>query len=370
MGALEDRGAAARIVDVNFFGSVTPLPAVIEWLAMTLAVGAGVAWVVERLEDTGRTLLLSAAALAAVALLGEGALRLRAAVAPHTQGFPTSTSQQWTRRYVELNGEGFRDVEHPKSIPSGERRLLVVGDSFAFGSGVNAVDDRLGEQLARLLSERLGEPWHSMSAALGDSDTLDEIEYLERMRPYERDAVLLVYVFNDAEYLVPEMSRTVLTEHPSGIFARIHPARVLFLNSYLFQEIFVRARMLSYSLSDEPTPAKSAYTDNAILDRHLDDLVRFVELASRGGVPVWIVPFDVAGGDGGRGEAHYKRFRERALERGLPVLSLAETFKGHDRSALRVSGLDGHPNRLANRLAAETLVVPIAGALAPAAAGD
>jgi hypothetical protein len=367
--AIENRDAAARVLNLNAFGSVAPLPAIAEWCAMALTAAILIGWLAGRLGETGRNLLLSATALVLVALAGEGALRLRAAVAPQTQGFPTYTSQQWRRRFVALNTEGFRDTEHPKSVPEGERRLLVVGDSFAFGSGVEDIDDRLGEQLARMLTQRLREPWHSVSAALGDSDTLDEIGFLEQMNPYERDAVLLLYVFNDVDYLAPVAARTVLTEHQSGIVGRLHPMRLLFLNSYLFQEVFVRGRMATYQMSDELSPSEKGYANEALVDRHFDDLERFVELASSEGVPVWIAPFDVKASDGGRFAARYEHFRERALARGLPVLNLGRTFDGYDRALLRVNRLDGHPNALANRLAAEDLVVPIASALASGATG-
>lgn len=364
LSALDDPETAARILDANVLGSVAPLAALGEWLALCLGLVAAGVWVAPRLGETGRKVLASVGALLVVVVLGEGVLRLRAAVAPQTQGFPTYTSEQWARRYVTLNDEGFRDDSHPKRSPEGERRLLVVGDSYAFGAGVNDPEDRLGEQLAGLLSDRLGERWQSLSAAIPDSDTLDETGYLRRMEPYERDAVLLVYVFNDIDYLAPVTSRTVLTEHQTGLLGRLHPARLAFLNSYLFQELFVRWRLATYALSDEPTPSERAYADDAILDRHLDDLERFVELAARGNVPVWIAPLDVAASDGGRFAARYERFVRRATARGLPILSLADAFDGEDRADLRVNRLDGHPNARANRLAAARLIGPMVEALA------
>ena len=217
--------------------------------------------------------------------------------------------------------------------------------------------------LAVVLSERLGEPWRSISAALGDSHTLDEIGYLQQMKSYERDAVLLLYVFNDVDYLAPVTPRTVLTERPSGVLDRLHPARLAFLNSYLFQELYVWWRLASYALTDELSPSELAYADDVILNRHLDDLAHFVELASEGGVPVWIAPFDVATSGGGRFAARYARFVARATERELPVLSLERAFDGEEGADLRINRLDGHPNARANELAALRLAVPMASAL-------
>jgi hypothetical protein len=126
--------------------------------------------------------------------------------------------------------------------------------------------------------------------------------------------------------------------------------------------------MASYALNHQVIPSKSPYSDDALLARHLDDLVRFVELASKDGIPVWIAPIDIASGE--QFAARYARFEERALARGLPVLSLAETFEGRDRRELRVNRLDGHPSGLANRLAAEALAKQIVDALASGEAND
>lgn len=141
--ALERPASAARILEGNLLGSVLPLAAFAEWVAMTLGLTAAALWAADRLGETGRKLLLSAAVFGLIALLGEGALRLRAALAPRTHGFPTHTEMQWKRRFVRENSLGFRDVEHPFSAPRGTRRLLVVGDSVAFGSGLDRVEDSL-----------------------------------------------------------------------------------------------------------------------------------------------------------------------------------------------------------------------------------
>ena len=119
-------------------------------------------------------------------------------------------------------------------------------------------------------------------------------------------------------------------------------------------------RLVSYALADDLTPSQSAYDDAPVIDRHLGDLARFVDRASRGGVPVWIVPFDLNAGLEGPPGARYRRFVTAAEERGLPVLSLEGAFEGEDRMALWVNRLDAHPNARAHGLAAEWLAPAIA----------
>ena len=361
---LDNRDAAARILDANVFGSVVPLAAIGDWIAIGLAAAAAIAWCAPRLHERGRRVLLSVSAISLVVVAGEGVLRIRAALAPQIQGFPTYTSQQWARRHVELNSLGFRDRDHPLSAPAGLRRLLVVGDSYAFGSGIVRIEDRFGEQLASMLSKRLDVTWTSMTGALGHSHTLDELAYLERMQQHDHHAVLLLYVFNDIDYLAPVTPRSVVTEQPSSVLGRLHPARVLFLNLYLFQEIYVRTRMIGYALSNQPGPPVGVYANSELVQRHLLDLERFVELASRGDTPVWIVPFDIQARDGGRFNARYRRFTAAARLRGLPILALDRVFDGEDPQALIVNHLDRHPNELAHRMASERVADELAPILA------
>ena len=69
-------------------------------------------------RELGRKILLSASVVAIIGLIGEGGLRLRAFVAPQTQGFPTHTATQWERSKVSKNSLGFRDIEHTPTAPA------------------------------------------------------------------------------------------------------------------------------------------------------------------------------------------------------------------------------------------------------------
>ena len=53
------------------------------------------------------------------------------------------------RTHVRLNRQGFRDIDHALKADPGVRRLLVVGDSIAFGWGVPDPKDRFGVWIGR-----------------------------------------------------------------------------------------------------------------------------------------------------------------------------------------------------------------------------
>jgi hypothetical protein len=346
-------GDAGRFVDLNLVGSMAPVAASLEWMALIALFLATVSFLWPRAQGTWKNTLLSAVAVGAVLLLAEGVMRARAILFPTTQNYPTYSTQLWHRRYVELNGLGYRDTDHALEGRPATRRILFVGDSHAFGVGIERVEERLGEQVARELASLTSQQWDVIHASKPDSHTLDEIEFLRDGLRFEPDAVVLVYVFNDMDYLLPVTARGVLSRPPRTILDRFHPARIAFKNSYLYQEIHVRTRNLSWSVADEDGP----YADAALLVRHLADLTRFVTIARSSGAAVGIVPYQPGAS---RLEAsYYDRFIQGAARVGLPIWEVETTFGNRSPTELTVNRLDPHPNPLANRLAAGAVAVRV-----------
>jgi len=354
--------SAASIIDLNLFGSPTPVAALLQWASLLALFVAVAVHAYPRVNEHWVNPALSVAAAATALLLGEGLARVRAMSAPITMGFPTCSSLLWARRYVRLNHLGFRDREQVADPPRGTHRLLVIGDSFAFGVGITRIDDRFGEQLGALLAQVTGEHWETMNASRPDSHTLDEIGMLESVRHFRADVVVLIYVFNDINYLHPMTERTVLVGTPTNPLQRLQPARVLFKNSYLFQELYVRLRHHSRSLQGQRL-ATEAYSDSAAVRAHLSDLARFVAEAERAGALVGIVPFDQTVAEEASSRERDGRFTAQALASGLPVWRVDQAFAGLRLAQLRVNSLDGHPNELANRLAAEAVLPQLITAL-------
>ena len=76
---------------------------------------------------------------------------------------------------IQVNSLGLRDPERPRDKPAGVRRILLLGDSMAFGTGV-AVGERCGD----VLDERLGPGVEVFNAAVGGWGTDQEFLYLCR----------------------------------------------------------------------------------------------------------------------------------------------------------------------------------------------
>src|SRR5437667_261926 len=243
------------------------------------------------------------------------------------------------------------DVEHvPQPVP-GRRRLLVVGDSYAFGWGVPRIEDRFGEQLAARLAGG-GTPWESINVSEPDKHTLDEFDFLRRGLRYRPDLVVLVYVFNDMDYLVGITPRPMLAEAPKGIAGRLNPVRLLFTNSYLFQEMYAHVHAMALRRSSQVLSPFRVYDDSGLVARHLADLARFVAIGESAGAATAIVPIEIATSVDTATLRRYEQFVTGARAVGLPLVSIAHAFDGYSTSSITVGELDGHPNARGHHIAA------------------
>src|SRR5262249_51565931 len=117
----------------------------------------------EPLAYDGRVSLLKrrgeiALALASLVMglgLAEAGARMLGAGSPRASGYaPVNTRR---RGMSPTNARGYRDNEHPTAKPAGVRRLLSLGDSFAWGAGVE-FEDAYPQRLPRGLSPRPARP--------------------------------------------------------------------------------------------------------------------------------------------------------------------------------------------------------------------
>jgi len=360
--SLDDPMNASRIFDGDIFGSIVPVAILLNWIVLclfVLVIATFLAKVPGWLQNFGS----AAVSLALAALLGEAWVRGVAWFAPVPQAFPTSVQVSWFYKYARLNSLGFRDREHNLVADSGVRRLLLLGDSYAYGVGVNDAQSRFADLLQAKLERETSSQWELINASFPDRHTLQELEILRCTLPYNADLVVLLYVFNDIDYLRTVVSRPALAGAPSGIAERLSPLRLAFMNSYLFQEIYVRVRAKKRYFA--PEVKDDPYNDAELLGRHIGDLTQFANTARSHGAAMVVVPFDIAVQADSVFQYRYSSFIQAARAARLPVLSLEKAFSGNPFNTLTVSSLDGHPNALANKLASDAVAAAIA-ALVPA----
>lgn len=94
---------------------------------------------------------------------------------------------------LTINSKGLRDSEHAFAKPPGVKRVLVLGDSFAWGYGV-ADDEIFTSALEGLLQQREDSKWEVINTGVSGWSTDQQYLFLrEEGLKYEPDIVLLAF---------------------------------------------------------------------------------------------------------------------------------------------------------------------------------
>jgi hypothetical protein len=315
-------------------------------------------------------ILLLAATVIVVLLVGEVAVRLLAADRPRPTGYaPVNTNRRAMR---PQNSLGYRDLERTVAKPEGTRRVVSLGDSFAWGASVE-FEDAYPQRLERALTRRRREPWQVVNLARPGMNTVDEEGQLRTEGlAYGPDVCLLGFVLNDSEDERAAEARRAAdwaegrSRRPTLIG---HSALWTMIRTRLWATAENRRRVSGY---------RSMYADDApgwIAARRA--LKQMGALCRERGVPLVVAIFPLFGNPLDERypfvEVHAK-VAQAAAEAGAKVVDLLPAYRGLRWDVLVVDGVDDeHPNEIAHRIAASTIlhalddVVPwTGGARAPA----
>jgi hypothetical protein len=292
--------------------------------------------------------------MATMALLAEGVLRARP---DRGRGYAPVGPR---RTYALKNSRGYRDLERAVPKPAGLRRVVALGDSFAWGAGVE-FDDAYPQRLERALGRQGDGRWEVVNLALPGMRTVDEAATLTREGlAYRPDLVLLGYVLNDSEGKDASEARRAAewTEGGGG------PPPSAWDRSALVG--FVRGRLWATSQNRRRQAAyRDLYADDAPGWRAARQALLDIGAACQGeGIPLVVAIFPLFGNPMDErypfAELH-ARVGEAARAAGARVVDLLPAYRGLRWDLLVVDGAaDEHPNELAHRIAADTLLPVLA----------
>ena len=298
-------------------------------------------------------LLLLLGSVAFFLLVAEAAVRVLQADQPPPTGYaPVNTNRRFMR---PKNAKGYRDLDRTVVKPPEVRRVVSLGDSFAWGASVE-FEDAYPQRLERGLRRRRREPWQVVNLALPGMNTVDEAAQLETEgMAYGPDVVLLGFVLNDSEDATAAEARRAADwaeprEKPRGLLDRSALFRMV--GTRLWATAENRRRISGY---------KSMYADDApgwiaarAALRHMGGLAR------ERGVPFVVVIFPLFGNPLDErypfAEIHAK-VAPAAAEAGAKVVDLLPAYRGLRWELLVVDGVnDEHPNEIAHRIAANVIL--------------
>lgn len=98
---------------------------------------------------------------------------------------------------LDTNSLGCRGHEWPKEKPSGTWRIVLIGDSIAFGFGVEFADT-VGELLAKMVTDQTNVPCEVLNFGVPGYNSVQELAVLETQAlDFRPDLVLVMVSSND-----------------------------------------------------------------------------------------------------------------------------------------------------------------------------
>src|SRR5262249_54876483 len=120
-------------------------------------------------------ILLVILGTAGALLVGEAAARLAGVADPMATGYaPVKTKG---RGREPTNAREYRDLERTLAKPAGTHRIVALGDSIAWGFGVE-FEDAYPQRVERSLTRHRGEHWEVVNLARPGMNSVEEAEQL------------------------------------------------------------------------------------------------------------------------------------------------------------------------------------------------
>ncbi len=304
-----------------------------------------------------RKLLTGLALSAGSLLLTFGVLELAARRSRFADPQPRSTKLEVKAR-SGVKQPNLRDP-HSLDSPKGDAfRILVVGDSFAWGDGVHPEDTFAYRLETRLDVVSRGNDFEVINWSRPGWNTVAEYRSvapsIDKISP---DLLLLTFVLNDAEPFNLE-KLVALRKGLQRREPRFALSAFLYRHSLLYSIAWERI---------ENTRIRRAYTayyaslyEGPDWKNCLRHLKRFRDLALARSIPMVLLLFPIFDSpmdDSYSHRALHDKMREVGQSLEVPVLDLLEAYRDVDVYRLAVVPYtDAHPNELAHRIAADTIL--------------
>jgi hypothetical protein len=247
------------------------------------------------------------------------------------------------------NSLGFRGPETSLKKPTGTFRIVGLGDSFTFGTGVRQEDTFLAVLEKTLNATRGHISFEVINFGVMGFNTTHEVSLLQHIGvTYDPDAVVICFFLNDADGCGTHEIFNAATKQDIPFWRR-HSRLLDYIATRFERRLAVRSLVESYhnSFRDDSigwiSAQRALKKAKAISKQHGFHLVLMI-------FPVlWNLsesyPFvDI--------HDTIVSFSERSL---IPVLDLLPAFNGFDGPELWVHPNNQHPNERAHKIAAQAL---------------
>lgn len=272
-----------------------------------------------------------------------------AAIHDQSDGFNlTRSGRQWFERHWKpVNSLGYRDAE-PAAPSPGQKTVMILGDSFAAGHGI----ERAGNRFSDVAARALGPGWKVYNVSQPGWDTVDEAKAM-RAFPQKPDVVVLCYYLNDIFHAAKDVGYplTFSVNLPTGFMKEL--VGVSALADYAYWRL-ARGGNLSGGAGTFWDTLKGAYADPAVWSIHAKALEDIAAYCRENRIALVAVVFPMLQAPAESAPITGKVAGALAAM-GADVVDLTATFQGRPARELVVNSLDAHPNEAVHRQVGELL---------------
>jgi lysophospholipase L1-like esterase len=259
-----------------------------------------------------------------------------------------------------LNESGFREEHYSQSLFSGDKkRILFLGDSFTFGSGVDNGANRFTDLLEMQHNfENPDKLVHIYNAGIPGTEPSDWIEYLNQLLDtYEPHQVYAVFFLRDGTDICTSLwcHNDLINEIKSNyqekkLYEYSHLARYYFNIQIIrdFNQAYINMIYRAY-LGNE--------SETSFWQQQKGSLLELQEVCQANDLDFILIIFPILYELNNKYpfEPVENEIIQFANEANIPVFSLRESFMGQRAESLWVSQNDQHPNSKGHTIAAEAL---------------
>jgi hypothetical protein len=271
---------------------------------------------------------------------------------PDGLGF-LKVNKRWHERHVVYNSYFFRDRDFNPVKKEGVTRIGVLGDSIAFGGGIENVEDRFSNILEKnLISTGYNVEVYNLGK-LG-YDTEGEIQVYESVKHLNFDIIIWEYFLNDIQ---PQDNSTgtpiIVRNSKQGQVAKFLSDR-----SFFFDFLYWRfSSKYDKTLGELRTADLERYKDHQQLLEHQEIITSFVKNLQKENKKIIeiIFPFLYLLGPEYQATDIHDMMSNYFRENGVAVIDMLDYLKDKEVRNLWASEFDSHPNESVHKLAAEKL---------------
>ena len=309
--------------------------------------------IVKKKQEIIQSILLLIGMILFLILFGEIILRILIAEETSRFGFGPG-SLKFNKKYVILNKEGFRDNDYSLIKNNNTIRIIGLGDSFTYGSGVKNVNATYLKKLEKLLNEKNISNYEVLSFAKPGINIEEEIQILKQQGlKYKPDIIILGYVLNDF-YDIEGKTQCKSKEHTIPFFG-------FWLRNFSYLYYFLETRINKLIEKSNVECTYGEYLDHVFeSEKNKEYNMKYFEelynISQQNNAKLLVVTFPLIHElqNYPFTEAH-KFVEESGKKYDLEVIDLLPYYQNFTEEELIVNTYDRHPNELGHELAAQAI---------------